>query len=287
MHITQSKGLVDSLGNSASYKEAYDEAVRSLETLPWKELIAKYSYEYHSWSARKHWAKSNQVVWDDHLKAFKDFLLHMGPVPNTHLPKKLRWTLDRINSTGGYTLENLRWASKETQSKNRTSTRCVFVDGKPMNMTEISNATGKKYNAVRQALNRHGNEYASVLIEKANSDENAWNFPEEYVDVEELEAEYQYQQKLGMSKNRLRFFVALTKNEFYRLGFKASLSMRPEMKAYYAEIIAYLRSLHNKAVEFSRECAYKRVLRLKYGQIKLPNSEMPPDTAPPWDKYFG
>lgn len=46
------------------------------------------------------------------LPPFKDFMLYMGRRPEGY-------TLDRIDNDKGYTLDNVQWASRQAQAKNR------------------------------------------------------------------------------------------------------------------------------------------------------------------------
>ena len=55
--------------------------------------------------------------WD----SFNNFLEDMGGVPS-------KWTLDRVDGNGNYCKENCRWATRETQSRNRAY--CKLFRGK-------------------------------------------------------------------------------------------------------------------------------------------------------------
>lgn len=54
---------------------------------------------------------------------FVNFLADMGPIPAGH-------TLDRIDSNGGYSPENCRWATPTIQSRNTSRNRQLTYDGR-------------------------------------------------------------------------------------------------------------------------------------------------------------
>jgi hypothetical protein len=78
---------------------------------------------YKLWASIKHRLKSdlNYVTlgtklyepWEHDFEAFETFILSLGPKPTP------QHTLDRIEPTGDYEPNNLRWADKTVQSQNR------------------------------------------------------------------------------------------------------------------------------------------------------------------------
>ncbi len=54
--------------------------------------------------------------WED----FDLFMADTGPHPGPG------WTIDRIDNDGDYTPDNVRWATQETQVRNRRVTRLTF-----------------------------------------------------------------------------------------------------------------------------------------------------------------
>lgn len=61
------------------------------------------------------------LSWDN---SFISFLRYIGPKPNS------ADTLDKIVPESGYVPDNIRWASKKTQAKNRDTTVFITARGK-------------------------------------------------------------------------------------------------------------------------------------------------------------
>ena len=264
MGLPVSSGLQLLLATDASYAARYEQLVLDVENLSGIELKDEYPAEYCSWKNRKHWAKKNGVHWSPAMDEFRDFLLVNGQVPQD------QWTLDRINPKGHYLPENLRWASKLTQSQNRTSAQLFGVDGEVLTMSDIAHRTGRSYDAVRMALVRHGDKHVRYLLDNAivvplEVMEHRWQFPEKYQD----ELESMYAKRKDERHSRLYFFCALTYIDFKSTFSAYSKATDPDEKAELENEIDTLRRLHNDAVRYYdqimwEQCrpAFERGLRL-------------------------
>ncbi len=75
---------------------------------------------------------------------FADFLSIVGPRPEP------TWSLDRIDPTGPYAPDNVRWASKTTQARNRTNTVTISYEGTDRPLTEWAEIQGVDAATYRQ-----------------------------------------------------------------------------------------------------------------------------------------
>lgn len=206
--LSQSVGLKQLLKADGSYHKKYVELVRCTENMSSGDLQRAYLPEYTSWRNRKKIAKDNSIEWFQPMNAFRIFLKINGHIPHQH------WTLDRIDPTGGYVPENLRWASKRTQTENRTNSRSVLIGQERLTIAEASRRYGKSYDAVRMGLNRSGSAYLDILIEppKAISDLDLtveqWEFPPNCEEVQKL-----YVRRINKQYKKPRFFVELVAYE--------------------------------------------------------------------------
>lgn len=86
------------------------------------ELKRKYASTYTNWSGMKTRCRADPktgispVALHPSFDRFADFLEIMGPRPLKS------WSIDRKVATGPYSPDNVRWASKTTQARNRSNT---------------------------------------------------------------------------------------------------------------------------------------------------------------------
>lgn len=83
----------------------------------------------------------------DRWSSFENFLEDMGERPKG-------MSLDRINNAQGYSKENCRWASRVTQTRNRTNTKMVTYEGVTKPLAQWAEELGLKYETLYQRLLR-------------------------------------------------------------------------------------------------------------------------------------
>jgi hypothetical protein len=70
---------------------------------------------------------------------FAEFLLAVGRRPSKE------YTLDRINNDGNYEKGNVRWATKQQQSRNQSTNQLLTFNGQIKTIAEWSECLGLKY----------------------------------------------------------------------------------------------------------------------------------------------
>lgn len=74
---------------------------------------------------------------------FSAFLADMGA-------RRPGTTLDRINADGNYERSNCRWATRQTQQRNRRDCRKYRLNGRSLTLQEWSERTGIPFDALRR-----------------------------------------------------------------------------------------------------------------------------------------
>lgn len=278
--LPRSVGLADLLERESGYAARYDQLVQDVDELSPGELKTAYSSEYWSWANRKHWATANGVQWAVSMIEFGRFLLVNGPIPHKS------WTLDRIDPKGDYAPENLRWASKATQSQNRTTSVAIPFRGARYSINEIAQLTGKSYDAIRMGIRRNAEAYIANLLvpaedETARFEEAMWPFPEEYRD----NLEWLYSRRDNEQQNRFRFFIDLTRRDLGRtereLAWSGNSTIRESLEADIAEI----RRLHNEAAAYYNELIERdrwRTIEARHQRL-YSKVQIPPRPEPDWE----
>jgi hypothetical protein len=162
---------------NADYRERYAQCVERAKTWALSRLQKFYASEYNSIRSRKQQAKSRHIAFDDRLKDFRDWLIHLGPRPAAG------WTVHRIHHYKGYQPGNLKWATKEEQTAIRKVTKWHKVNGKHVTTKQFACLLGISYMCLYKRL-RNGWTIARLLeTTKKESDINAWTFPSEVAHV--------------------------------------------------------------------------------------------------------
>jgi hypothetical protein len=80
-------------------------------------------------------------------ESFEAFYRDMGGCP-------AKLTLDRRQSTGDYTKENCRWATRAEQARNRCNTRLLTLNGRTQCLKDWAQEMGVTQSALANRLNR-------------------------------------------------------------------------------------------------------------------------------------
>ncbi len=99
-------------------------------------LRNKYYPESINHSCMKSRVRDQGCGLDPLFEEFLDFLEHFGPRPEKDS------SIDRIDHAGSYSPENVRWASKKTQARNRSNTVFIPYKGVTKPLTEWAEING-------------------------------------------------------------------------------------------------------------------------------------------------
>lgn len=81
------------------------------------------------------------------FESFEQFFNCVGPKPDGH-------TLERRNNEGHYESQNVVWASRKAQARNRRSNRLVVYQNQEITLAELSELTGIPRPTLQSRLER-------------------------------------------------------------------------------------------------------------------------------------
>lgn len=200
--VKPSKWVKASLANP-DYAARYQRCVNHALHWPKTRLQGFYKAEYNSLRSRKQGAKARHLHFDDRLKDFRDWLIHLGPQPAPD------WTVHRPNNYKGYQPGNVTWATKQEQTEIRTVTRWHDVDGKQMTTQKFAKFLGITYSCLYKRLQNGWSVQRLLDHQKKNTGMKAWQFPDKL--AYHLEPLYRARKKYHQT--RLEFYIGHLKKK--------------------------------------------------------------------------
>lgn len=107
------------------------------------------------------------IVVCDRWHDFKNFLEDMGERPRG-------LTIDRIDNDGNYEPDNCRWASAQTQARNRSNNRLLTYKGKTQCITAWASEIGLNRTTLRKRLDLGWSLEKALTTRKL---ENGYDYP--------------------------------------------------------------------------------------------------------------
>ena len=102
----------------------------------------------------------------DSWNSFDTFISDMGKRPSDG------HSIDRIDVNGNYCKENCRWATKKEQSRNRTNSVYIFIDGRKLQVDDYCEIYGVSKMAIKNRV-RRGWSNDRIISTKVRSNKNA------------------------------------------------------------------------------------------------------------------
>lgn len=111
-----------------------------------------HSVEYKTYASmlsrvRYHSRYKDISVCDRWLESFRNFLSDMGERPEG-------MSLDRIDNNGDYSPENCRWATRQQQQENRSTTVFIEYEGRRLSATGWSKEIGVSSGTIAKRLRK-------------------------------------------------------------------------------------------------------------------------------------
>ena len=110
---------------------------RSPEYIAWKSMISRCRNSNDP--SYKTYGGAGVDVCDRWIESVNNFIEDMGARPS------LKYSVDRIDNSKGYSKENCRWATMKEQQRNRTNNRIIEFNGISMCIAEWCELLGLKF----------------------------------------------------------------------------------------------------------------------------------------------
>lgn len=287
--LPKSTGLKNYLATDQQYAKAYENLVLHVVNLTAGELSKHYAKEYVSWRNRKKYANDNNIPWEEAMNDFSGFLVINGQIPHEE------WTLDRINPTGAYLPENLRWASKATQSQNRTNASSVKVNGETLTYNELSLRTGKSYDSIRMGIKRNASSYLSTLLFKPQNNEDIWSEARQWTfpNHSRYALEGLYRRRKDQRMLKPRFFVELVAFELKVrqdiLNAYIFVEDKEEAEADISQLSPLLKETQKFIDDINKRLylRYSKIQSIEFNGVNHPAPAASPDCPPDYYECVG
>lgn len=268
--VKASKFVQHQCAEDEDYAYGYEVLLSDVADCCLTELHEDYPREYNSHRGAKRRSKDRHQPFDSRLRDFRDLLVHVGRCPD--ISEEGKWTLDCIDPSKGYVLNNLHWASPLTQTQNRRVTKWhVLPDGQRLTTKQLADTLKQPYATIYKALSRG----ASVkhLLDRYDKQLglHSWKFqPDKAFVLEPL-----YRKRRFKPQSRIEWYI-----RHLEYLIKSWVSYDPELTPEHKKEMERL--LESAQVEYS--LLFQRECKLKTDQIAALTGI--PTLAPKADTFF-
>lgn len=113
----------------------------------WASMIGRCSNPAND---KYHYYGGRGITVCERWHSFENFLADMGEKPSR------KHTLDRIDNERGYSQQNCRWVTMQTQNRNRRSNIVIEYRGETMCLADWADRLGLSYEMLRQRIQDYG-----------------------------------------------------------------------------------------------------------------------------------
>lgn len=198
--------MLDQHLQEPAYAGKYAACLERALSLSLTELQKLYPAEYNSIRSRKQQAKARHIKFDDRLKDFRDWLIHIGPRPAEG------WTVDRKNNHKGYVPGNISWQPKLRQTQNRKVTKWHKADGKLLTTKQLAAHLELSYNCVYKRLQSGWSIDRLLASHQKVSGIKSWQFPADLAHI----LEPKYRNRKAFLQTRLNWYIEYLNNVYLK-----------------------------------------------------------------------